>query len=515
MNLEQIITQLIILSVGLGVGYALKTLSVRKASRDAQETLNDAKREAENVVKEARIAAKEELLKSKDEFEKATRERRQEIVKLEERVNARETTLERKADGVEARMLEVDKRDQKLRRQEDELRLEQDKLTQLRTQEMKQLEKIAGLSRDEAREQILKRLSGELDGEKGTLIRRYHDEARQECEREAREIMVTAMERYAGDCAYERTTSTIPLPNEEMKGRIIGREGRNIRAIEAATGVSVLIDDTPEAVVISCFDPVRREVARIVMERLISDGRIHPTRIEEMVEKVTRDIETEMQKAGQETVDRLGLTGVKLALVKLLGRLKYRYSYSQNVLAHSVEVAHFMGAISAQIGLDEQKARRAGLFHDIGKAVDHEVEGSHAIIGADILKRNSEDDEVIRAVACHHEEQECTTVYGVLLKMADKLSASRPGARTETTELYLRRLEQLESIGKSVPGVENCYAIQAGRELRILVQPEKWDESKCTVLARDIANHIEREVRYPGQIKVTVIRETRTVEYAK
>ena len=300
-----------------------------------------------------------------------------------------------------------------------------------------------------------------------------------------------------------------------MKGRIIGREGRNIRAIEAACGVSVLIDDTPEAVVISCFDPVRRQIARIALERLVADGRIHPTRIEEVTAKVQQEVEADITKAGQDTLQNLGITGVRQNVVKLLGRLKYRYSYSQNVLQHSIEVAHFMKIIAEQSGLDVQKAVRVGLFHDLGKAVDHEVEGSHAIIGADLLKRAGESDEVVNAVACHHEDRERTSLLGVLVCICDTISASRPGARSETTELYLKRLEELESIGLSFDGVENCYAIQAGRELRVIVEPVKIDENTSAALARDIAGRVEKEMRYPGQIRVTVVRETRAVEYAK
>jgi len=323
------------------------------------------------------------------------------------------------------------------------------------------------------------------------------------------------MQRYAGDCAYERTTSTIPLPNEEMKGRIIGREGRNIRTIEAATGGNVLIDDTPEAVVISCFDPVRREIARITMERLVADGRIHPARVEEIVAKVRRDVEAEVAKAGQDAVTQLGVTRLRQNIVQLLGRLKYRYSFSQNVLMHSMEVASMMGVIAAQLGLDERKARRAGLLHDIGKAVDHEVEGTHAAIGADLLKRAGEEEDIVNAVAAHHEEVEKTSLMAILVQICDTLSASRPGARSETTELYLKRLEQLETIGNSFDGVETCFAIQAGRELRVIVQPEKISEDRATVLAREMAERIEKEMRYPGQVRVSIIRETRAIDYAK
>ncbi len=514
-NAGEVVLALIVGIACFLVGYLLKALFDRSAIRGAAELEEKARRDAENMKKEAKIAAKEEMIKAKDEFERDTRERRVEIQKLEERLATRESTLERKADTLDGRATDLDKRDQKLRKEEENLRAENDKVAQVRAQQVKELERVAGLSREQAAEQIMNRLASELETERAVMIRRSQEEERQELERQAKEVMLTAMERYAADCTYERTTATIPLPNDEMKGRIIGREGRNIRAIEAATGASVLIDDTPEAVVISCFDPVRREIARLTMERLIADGRIRPTRIEEMVEKVTKEVENDILKVGQETVERLNITGLKQNIVKLVGRLKYRYSYSQNVLNHSVEVAYLMGAIASQIGLDERKARRAGLLHDIGKAVDHEVEGTHALIGVDLLKRNAEDDEVVRAVGCHHEEMECSTPYGTLLKICDKLSASRPGARAETTELYIKRLEQMEGIGKAFPGVDICYAIQAGRELRVIVQPEKVNEDKALLLARDIAGQIEKEMRYPGQIKVTVIRETRVTEYAK
>jgi len=515
MDIPGVISDLVMWAVFFTVGYAFKTMKDRSAMREAEEVMQNARREADSIVKEAKIAAKEDLLKSRDDFEKSTKDRRIEVQKLEQRLSAKETNIERKADLVESRMSDLEGREAQLRKQQEANQSEAERLSQLIDRELRELERIASLSQDEARKQLLSRLGETLESERGTLIRRYQEENKQRLTREAQETMVTAMQRYAGDCAYERTTSTIPLPNEEMKGRIIGREGRNIRAIEAATGANVLIDDTPEAVVVSCFDPVRREIARGSLERLVSDGRIHPTRIEDMVAKVKTEVEAEIQKAGQEAVEKLGLTRVRQNLVPLLGRLKYRYSYSQNVLQHSLEVAHMMGGIAAQLDLDEQKARRAGLFHDIGKAVDHEVEGSHATIGADILKRAGESEEIINAVGAHHEDMEKMSLISILVEICDTLSASRPGARAETTELYLKRLEKLESIGMEFDGVESCFAIQAGRELRVIVEPEQISEDKAAVLARDMAERIEKEMRYPGQIKVAVIRETRAVEYAK
>ena len=362
---------------------------------------------------------------------------------------------------------------------------------------------------------ILEKLKGEVENECGLMVRDALDDAKRRIERDSQELMVNAIQRYSGDCTDERTTATIPLPNDEMKGRIIGREGRNIRALEAATGVNILIDDTPEAVVISCFDPIRKEIARRLMEKLISDGRIHPTRIEELIKKISREIDEEVFSVGERAVLDCGLHGVPKALINLLGRLQFRFSFSQNVLKHSIETAAFMGAMAAELKLDEQKARRIGLFHDIGKAVDHEVEGTHAAIGADLLRKYNENKDVINAVAAHHCEVEATSIYGILVNACDALSASRPGARSETTELYLKRLEQLETIAKEFPGVDSCFALQAGREVRVVVQPEKVSEAQANLMARDICLRIEKEMNYPGQIKVSIIRETRAVEYAK
>jgi len=503
------------LLLGMVVGYLIRTLIYRNQYGKISDMSKTAEREAEAILKQARIDAKEILLKSRDEFEQSTERRRGELQKLDERLTSREASLDRKSDQIEQRGVDLDRREKELRRSQESLAEQQKVLDEKTARQVAELERISGLSREEASRQLLDQLADSLETERGALIRRFQEENRQRLEQEAQEVIVTAMQRYAGDCSYERTTSTIPLPSEEMKGRIIGREGRNIRTIEAATGASVLIDDTPEAVVVSCFDPVRREIARVTMERLVTDGRIHPTRIEEMVAKARKEIEAEIQKAGQAVVDQLGITRLRPNIVTLLGRLKFRYSFSQNVLMHSVEVASMMGAIAAELGLDERKAKRAGLLHDIGKAVDHEVEGSHAVIGADLLKRAGEDEDVINAVAAHHGDVEGTSLMAILVGMCDALSASRPGARSETTELYLKRLEQLETIGTSFEGVEACYAIQAGRELRVVVEPGKITEDRAMILARDMAERIEKEMRYPGQIKVSVIRETRAIEFAK
>ena len=366
-----------------------------------------------------------------------------------------------------------------------------------------------------AKEMLLEKIKGEVQNESGQIIRNIVDESKEKAERESKKIMIYAMQRYASDCVYEHTTATIPLPNDEMKGRIIGRDGRNIRAIEAATGVNLLIDDTPEAVVISCFDPVKKEVARQLLEKLISDGRIHPTRVEELVKKVEKEVNENIFQAGEAAVLEANVQNVPAQLIKLLGRLKYRYSYSQNVLKHSLETAYFMGIIAAELKLDVKKAKRIGLFHDIGKAVDHEIEGSHASIGADIMKKYNENKELINAVAAHHEEVDAESVYATLVSACDALSASRPGARSETADLYLKRLDQLENIACSFSGVESCYALQAGREVRVVVLPDKINDAAAQNLAREICLKVEKEMNYPGQIKVTVIRETRSVDYAK
>lgn len=528
------LTVLISSAVGAFVvgGALLGAIFHRKSRVDeanAKKIEEDAKEKAARLIKDGEIAkdkamidaerirnkVAEERIAAKERFDNEVSERRREMQKAENRLTAKEDNVDKKTELLEKKTQDLEVRSHELDSREETLKKDREVLAQRIQQQIEELEKIAGLTIDEARDQLLARLEESLESERGTLIRRFQEETKQKLIDDAQKIMINAMQRYSGDCAYERTTSTIPLPNEDMKGRIIGREGRNIRTIEAATGVTVMIDDTPEAVVISCFDPVRREIARIVMERLVSDGRIHPSRVEDIVNKVKKEVENEIQKAGQEAVQQLGITRLRPNIVTLIGRLKYRYSFSQNVLMHSIEVANMMGAIAASVGLDERKARRAGLLHDIGKAVDHEVEGSHASIGAELLRRAGEDEEIINAVAAHHEEVEKTSLLAILVQICDTLSASRPGARSETTELYLKRLEQLEEIGNSFEGVEQCYAIQAGRELRVIVQPEKISEDSASILAKEMADRIEKEMRYPGQIRVSIIRETRAVEYAK
>lgn len=485
------------------------------AGNSAKKIRDDAEREAEHILREARVSAKSELIKMREECEQELRERRREQTNTEKRLAQREEQLDRRTDAMDAKLKNIEKEEQDIAILRERLTGREQELAQNISKQIDELERIAGYSREEARDILLEKLKNEIRNEAGILIRKELDEAKAKAEKEARRILTYAIQRYASDCTYERTTATIPLPSDELKGRIIGREGRNIRAIEAATGVSILIDDTPEAVVISCFDPVRKEVARQLMEKLIGDGRIHPTRIEELVKKIRKDLEDDIYQTGEAAVLETGLQGVPQQIIKLLGRLKYRYSFSQNVLQHSLETSYFMGMIAAELGLDEQKAKRIGLFHDIGKAIDHEVEGPHAQIGADLLRKFNEAKEVIHAVAAHHGETEPESLYDIIVSACDTLSASRPGARSETTELYLKRLEQLENIAHDFQGVESCFALQAGREIRVAVIPEKVSEGDAQVLARDICTRIEKEMTYPGQIKVTIIRETRSVEYAK
>ena len=488
---------------------------IAAATEQAQQLKANAQQEAEVVLKDAQVKAKEAVINAKDVFEASTAEHRRELERAEARLAQKEDNVDKKQHQLDQRLEAFEGREEEQRARAARLQERQAQVEEAMQRQQTELLRIAGLTSQQARDEVLRGLENSMISERGQLIRRFQEEGARQMEALGQKIMLDAMQRYAGDCAYERTTAIIPLPNDDMKGRIIGREGRNIRTIEMATGASLLVDDTPQAVVVSCFDPLRKEVARRTLEKLVQDGRIHPGRVEDMVEKTRKEVDSEVQKAGQETLDKLNVLRVKPNLVTLLGRLKFRYSFSQNVLAHSVEVASLAGSIAASMGLVEAKARRAGLFHDIGKAVDHEVEGSHAIIGADLLRRAGEDEEIINAVAAHHEEAEKTTLLATLIQICDTLSAGRPGARSETTELYIKRLDDLERIGNSFDGVESCFAIQAGRELRVIVKPEKVSEEQAAILAREMAERIEKEMRYPGQIRVSVIRETRAVEYAK
>ena len=505
--------------VGLGIGYGVRVWmsSVRSSQmeRDANQLLKDAKKDADSLLKEAGLQAKAEVLKAREDFEASTKSRREELATLDNRVAQREANLDRKVAMIDKKERTLEQRSAEVEKQATDLEKNREELTRLVDEEKVRLQRVAGMTEAEARQTLLATVEAEVHNEVGGLIRRLQEEAKDTAEREARRIVSMAVQRYAASHASELMTSSVSLPNDEMKGRIIGRDGRNIRAIEAATGVTLLIDDTPEAVVISGFDPVRREVARISLERLIQDGRIHPARIEEVVTKTREEMDERIRQAGEEAIYQVGIRDVEPELVRTLGRLKFRSSYSQNVLMHSIEVAQVMGVMAAELGLDVTLAKRIGLLHDIGKALDHDIEGSHALIGADLLRRLGETAVVINAVAAHHEEAPCESLYAILAAAGDAISAARPGARSETTEIYVKRLEKLEGIANSFPGVDKSYAIQAGREMRVVVQPEKVNDHDAMTLARNICKKIEGELQYPGQIKVMVVRETRCVEYAR
>ncbi len=504
---------------GVGIGYAVRHL-LGQSQAGAKESqarivLKEAELQAESIRKESRVQAKSEVFKAKEDFEKSTKARRDELAVLEERAAQREVNLERKAAMIEKKEQGIESRIQEVEKQSAHLTHERAEVERVAVEARLKLQQIAGMTEEDARKTILTRVEKEMHAEIGGLIRRSQEQARETSEREARKIVTLAIQRCASSHASEMLTSTVALPSDDVKGRIIGREGRNIRALEAATGVSVLIDDTPEAVVISGFDPIRREVAKRALESLIADGRIHPGRIEEIVAKVQAGMEEAIREAGEEAVYSMGVREVEPELVRVLGRLKYRTSYSQNMMQHSIEVANLLGLMAGELGMDVSLARRIGLFHDIGKALDHEVEGGHAIIGADLLKRHGEELIVVNAVAAHHEEVPAETPYAVLCSAADAISSSRLGARSETTEIYVKRLEKLEAIANGFDGVKKSYAIQAGREARILVDPEKVDDNAAAILARNISKKIETDLKYPGQIKIIVIRETRCVEFAR
>ncbi|MFH0786950.1 MAG: ribonuclease Y [Pseudomonadota bacterium] len=510
---------LLALFCGILIGFFIrkKFTESRVESIEAlsKKIVEEAKKEAATVKKEAMLQAKDSLYQMKMEFEKETKERRQEILDQEKRILTKEQNLDRKIEGIEKRESEFEKKERSLAQKEMETSDLKLKCEQLISEKKRQLEYLAGISSQEAKEMLLQTMENEAKYEGAKTIRRLENEAKEIADKKAKEIISLAIKRYAGDYVAEKVVSYVNLPNEEMKGRIIGREGRNIRAIEAATGIDLIIDDTPEAVILSGFNPVRREVARLSLERLISDGQIHPARIEEVVKKVSQEMDVAIREAGEAATFDVGVHGIHPEIVKLIGRLKYRSSYGQNVLQHSLEVAFLCGVMASELGINIKQAKRAGLLHDIGKAVDHEVEGSHAIIGADLAKRYAESNRVIHSIAAHHEDIPLESILDVLVQAADTLSGARPGARKEMLETYVKRLEDLEKIAKSFDGIGKTYALQAGREIRIIVESEKVSDNDIYILSRDIAKKIEESLTYPGQIKVTVIREIRAVEYAK
>ncbi len=498
--------------IAFGIGYISRKKVAEKrigsAEEKAEQLLLHAQKDAETKRKEVLLEAKEEVHKLRNEFEKETRERRNEIQRLERRILQKEEILDRKSENLE-------KKEEYLNRSHRELSKKESEIEELFQKQVEELERISGLTTEEAKDMLLKDLEKELKHEAVVLIRDIEQQAKEDANKKATEIISYAIQKCSADYVAESTVSVVSLPNDEMKGRIIGREGRNIRALETLTGVDLIIDDTPEAVILSCFDPIRREIARVALEKLILDGRIHPARIEEMVEKATREINAHIKEEGEKATFDLGIHNLHIELVKLLGRLKYRTSYGQNVLQHSIEVAYLAGLMAAELGADVKIAKRAGLLHDIGKAVDHEIEGTHVEIGMNLLKRYRENSEVIHAMSTHHGDYEPQTIEAVLVTAADAISAARPGARRETLETYIKRLEKLESIANSYEGVEKAFAIQAGREIRIMVKPEDISDDNIVLLARDISKKIENGLEYPGQIKVNVIRETRAVDYAK
>ena len=470
--------------------------------------IDEAQKRAEVIKKETVLEAQEEVHKLRSEFDKESRERRNEITKIEKRLVQREELLDKKLDSIEQKEEQVNRKTKEIAKAKEDL-------ANVHAQQLEQLEHISGMTIDEAKGLLLEKVEHEARHDMAVMLRDIEQKAKDEADKKARNILSLAIQKCAADHVAESTVSVVNLPNDEMKGRIIGREGRNIRTLETATGIDLIIDDTPEAVILSGFDPVRREVARIALEKLIVDGRIHPARIEEMVHKAQKEVDTQIREAGEQAVFDVGIHSLHPELVRLLGRLKYRTSYGQNVLKHSIEVAHLASVMEAEIGANAKFAKRAGLLHDIGKAVDHEVEGPHIQIGADLAKKYKENADIINAIAAHHGDVEPKTVEAVLVQAADAVSAARPGARRESLENYIKRLENLEEIANSFAGVDKSYAIQAGREVRIIVKPDEIDDAGTTLLARDIVKKIEAELDYPGQIKVNVIRETRTTDYAK
>ena len=494
----------------IGIQYRKKVAEkeISSAEEEATRILNEAIKSSESKKREVLLEAKEEILKSRADYEKEVKERRADLQKQERRLQQKEENIDRKTDAIEKKEEALSQKHEALQREQDEIKL-------IKRSQTEMLERISGFTADQAKAYLIQQVESEVTHETAMKIKEIEARAKDEADQRAREIVATAIQRCAADHVAEITVSVVPLPNDEMKGRIIGREGRNIRTLETLTGADLIIDDTPEAITVSCFEPVRREVARLALEKLIADGRIHPTHIEEMVEKARREVDAVIRSEGERAVLETGVRGVHPELQKLLGRLHYRTSYGQNVLQHSIEVSHIAGMMAAELGADVAAAKRAGLLHDIGKAVDHEMEGTHIQLGVEFCRKYKEKEEIIHAIEAHHGDVECKTLVACLVQAADAVSAARPGARRENLENYIKRLEKLEEITSDYPGVEKSYAIQAGREVRVMVKPEQVSEDQMVILAHDLARRIESELEYPGQIKVHVLRETKVVEYAK
>ena len=500
------------LLIGILVGIQIRKKKAEReissAEDEAKRIINEAIKSAESKKREALLEAKEEILKNRAEYEKEVKERRADMQRQERRLQQKEENIDRKTDAIE-------KKEEALAEKHDAILKEQDEIKLIKRSQTEMLERISGFTADQAKEYLIQQVESEVTHETAMKIKEIEARAKDEADQRAREIVATAIQRCAADHVAEITVSVVPLPNDEMKGRIIGREGRNIRTLETLTGADLIIDDTPEAITVSCFEPVRREVARLALEKLIADGRIHPTHIEEMVEKARREVDAVIRAEGERAVLETGVRGVHPELQKLLGRLHYRTSYGQNVLQHSIEVSHIAGMMAAELGADVTAAKRAGLLHDIGKAVDHEMEGTHIQLGVEFCRKYKEKEDIIHAIQAHHGDVECKTLVACLVQAADAVSAARPGARRENLENYIKRLEKLEEITSDYPGVEKSYAIQAGREVRVMVKPEQVSEDQMVILAHNLARRIESELEYPGQIKVHVLRETKVVEYAK
>ena len=514
--MSPIIAALIGLVVGgvicfpLGIRYRknVSEKEISSAEEEGTRIINEAIKSAETKKKEALLEAKEEILKNRSEYEKEVKERRADLQRQENRLQQKEENLDRKAEAIE-------KKEESLAQKHAAVDKENEEIKAIKRSQTEMLEKISGFTAEEAKDYLIAQVEAEVTHETALKIKEVESRMKEECEARAREVVAQAIQRCAADQVAEMTVSVVPLPNDEMKGRIIGREGRNIRTIETLTGVDLIIDDTPEAITVSCFEPVRREIARLALEKLIADGRIHPTHIEEMVEKARREVENTIKAEGERAVFECGVRNLHPELVKMLGRLHYRTSYGQNVLQHSIEVSHIAGMMASELGADVQAAKRAGLLHDLGKAVDHELEGTHVSLGVEFARKYKEREDIIHAIEAHHNDVEPRTVVACLVQAADAISAARPGARRENLENYIKRLEQLETITGSYPGVDKAYAIQAGREVRVMVRPEQVSEDQMVILARDLAKKIEEEMEYPGQIKVHVLRETKVIEYAK